>query len=115
MFNTICQRILFAMMLALTANPALAFRCGHDLIVEGDHKIEVRASCGEPDDIELHTWFRHDNVLHYTPDRRWRTYIRVNVELWTYNMGPFRFIRRLRFENGILTDVKTLGRGFREK
>ena len=37
----------------------------------------------------------------------------VSVELWTYNFGARRFMRQLRFENGILKDIKSLRYGYR--
>ncbi len=37
----------------------------------------------------------------------------VSVDLWTYNFGARRFMRQLRFENGILKDIKSLRYGYR--
>jgi hypothetical protein len=36
----------------------------------------------------------------------------VSVEFWTYNFGPHKLMYRLRFEDGLLVDVETLGHGF---
>jgi hypothetical protein len=54
-----------------------AFRCGTELVDEGDSKKE-----------------------------------KVKIEEWTYNPGPTDFIRYLRFENGILTNISTGDKGF---
>jgi hypothetical protein len=37
--------------------------------------------------------------------------ILTNVEEWTYNEGPRKFVHLLVFRNGVLTDVQTLGYG----
>jgi hypothetical protein len=41
-----------------------------------------------------------------------RLVIEVPVEEWTYNFGPRRFMRSIRFENGIVTSIETLGYGY---
>ncbi len=35
----------------------------------------------------------------------------VQLEVWTYNFGPRRFMKRLTFEDGRLISIETLGRG----
>ncbi|MGE5842624.1 MAG: DUF2845 domain-containing protein [Deltaproteobacteria bacterium] len=103
---------------------AFAFRCGTQLVGEGDSRYEVQHKCGEPDHIEY--WeeerIQRDFGLRREYDKRsgqqyWtRTPLfvkeKVRVEEWTYNPGPTEFIRYLRFENGILTDISTGDKGF---
>jgi hypothetical protein len=36
------------------------------------------------------------------------------VEEWTYNLGPNRMMRVVRFENGIVVEVTHLGYGYHE-
>ena len=36
----------------------------------------------------------------------------VPVESWVYNFGPNKFMRKVRFENGIVADIETLGYGY---
>lgn len=93
-------------------NTAYAMRCGHNLVIEGDYKNEVIARCGQPDSIESHT-----EVVSRTIRFPYRTldlqeYVEIQVEEWIYNLGPSRFQQYLRFENGILIEVKSLGRGY---
>ena len=38
-------------------------------------------------------------------------YDEVKVETWIYNFGSMRFKQYLRFENDVLVEIKTLGRG----
>jgi hypothetical protein len=93
-------------------NNAYAMRCGRNLVVEGDYIEEVIAQCGEPDSVQTHT-----EVVSRTLRFPYRTldtteYIEIQVEEWVYNLGPSRFQQYLRFENGVLVEVKSLGRGY---
>jgi len=93
-------------------NSAYAMRCGRNLVVEGDYIEEVIAQCGEPDSVQTHT-----EVVSRTLRFPYRTldtteYIEIQVEEWVYNLGPSRFQQYLRFENGVLVEVKSLGRGY---
>ncbi len=36
----------------------------------------------------------------------------VVVEEWTYNFGPRRLMRVIRFENGLVTSIRQLGYGY---
>jgi hypothetical protein len=36
----------------------------------------------------------------------------IPVEVWTYNFGPDRFMQRIRFENGVIVRIESLGYGF---
>src|SRR5690606_22281593 len=90
--------------------PAHAFRCGTRLVTEGDPKSKVRRYCGEPVDIQTRVIYRTGltrprfrvqgpDGMEYSreiliPDR---SYEEVLVEEWTYNFGPRRFMRLVRF------------------
>ena len=39
-------------------------------------------------------------------------FIEVPVEIWLYNLGPNKLMRRLRFEGGYVVDIDTLGYGY---
>ncbi len=106
-----------ALLLSLIVLPATVvvadMRCGNALILEGDYSYRVRSKCGEPDAIERSVIYKTRPVY-----RRYR-YVgtedhSVIVEEWTYNFGPNRFIRLLRFENSVLKSVQTAGYGFNE-
>lgn len=91
---------------------AFAMRCGHNLVGVGDRKSDVLNLCGEPDSIETHT-----EIVAKTLRYPYRTldiqhYEEIQVEEWLYNPGPSRFKQYLRFENGVLKEVKSLGRGY---
>jgi uncharacterized protein YvpB len=38
--------------------------------------------------------------------------VEVRVEIWTYNFGPHKLMRRLRFDDGELVEIETLGYGY---
>jgi len=93
---------------------AFAFYCGTHLIHEGDSRAMVRARCGEPADIEVRTVLRRPVVfVGGTPFPSGTDLIEVPVEFWTYNFGPNKLMRRLRFDDGELVDIETLGHGYR--
>ena len=117
--------VLLGWVIVQDAALAAGFRCGTKLVSVDDTKLEVRYKCGEPASIETWTEER-SRYLHYrlkpgddrhTGKKGYRsrghgkkTY--VNVEEWTYNLGPSRFMRLLRFENGKLKKLETGGYGF---
>jgi uncharacterized protein YvpB len=38
--------------------------------------------------------------------------VEIPVEVWVYNLGPNKLMRRLRFEDGLLVNVDELGYGY---
>lgn len=96
-------RLLVLMVCLGVAAPAVAFRCGTDLIQEGDRKYDVIENCGEPDFRDRHAGAYLEGI---GP---------VDItETWYYNQGPSRLIRILTFRHGRLRSVETGGRGFTE-
>lgn len=94
--------------------PADALRCGTRLVSEGDTRAQVEARCGAPADITRRTRLAAPIIWrHGRPYRVGDSAIEVVVEEWTYNLGPQRFMRRVRFEDGVVVAVETLGYGFR--
>lgn len=102
---------------ALTA-PAHAdgMRCGSRLIRDGDARAEVRAFCGEPVDVQTRSILRRpvynfNGRLVYSGGD---SLIEIPVETWTYNFGPNKLMRRVRFIDGIVDEVETLGYGYND-
>jgi Protein of unknown function (DUF2845) len=88
-------------------------RCGNKLVTDGDTLTEVRAKCGEPENIERHTILQ--SAGYDLLGRRvfyGNTLIEVPVELWTYNLGPFKLMRRIHFVDGVVDDIEVLGYGY---
>lgn len=90
-------------------------RCGNQLVGRGDLRSEVLARCGEPTDVETRTILRrpyYDNngrTLYFGD-----SYVEIPVELWTYNFGPYKLMRQIRFVDGRIDEIVTLGYGYRE-
>jgi hypothetical protein len=111
----------------LLAGPAQAFRCGTRLVSQGDPAAKVRRFCGEPDDIQQRVVYRSGPTRPPTivgqvppsPDREElaaydRSLVEVVVQEWTYNFGPRRLMQRVRFENGLVVAIETIGYGYVE-
>lgn len=108
-----------AMLLAgvLLAGPALAdsFRCGTKLITDGDSADKVRALCGPPSEITRTEVLRRPVEWRFGRPYYLSDYpVPVQVEFWTYNLGTNKLMRRLRLEDGLVTDIETLGHGYHD-
>lgn len=105
-------RLIVPVVILSAAAPAYALRCGNDLVSEGDRSSEVRRLCGDPEQIEE----REKQVTRGVIDPLTGGYVEITetIEIteWTYNFGPRRLMRRLRFENGQLVDIDSLGFGY---
>lgn len=108
-----------AFILAVTLQASLAhadaMRCGSRLVREGDTRAKVLQLCGEPADIQTTTILRRPYYdlrgrLVYFGDGL----VEVPVEVWTYNFGPYKLMRRLRFVDGLIDEIETLGHGYLE-
>ena len=102
--------------LALLALPASAWalRCGNRLVSEGDPAAKVRAACGAPTQITRSSKLAPAILwMNGRPIQVGNSPVEVTVETWIYNLGPDRLMRRLRFEDGQLVDIDTLGYGYR--
>jgi hypothetical protein len=97
----------------LASSPAFAFRCGGKIVAKGDTRTEVAAKCGEPADVITQQSVYRRPVIwsHGRPYYIGEDYIEVPVESWIYNLGPNKFMRKVRFEGGIVTEIETLGYG----
>jgi hypothetical protein len=100
---------LVGLLVCLAAVPAWALRCGSDLVTLGDYQIQVLQKCGEPV-LKAHR-VEYRAVRLRNPGIDLETYIPVEIEEWTYNFGPTRFMELLRFENGRLIESRPLGYG----
>jgi hypothetical protein len=80
--------------LFLFTTDSIALRCGTDLVSEGDSKTRVQITCGK-------------QTGKIKQSRKYRK----KIEVWHYNCGDEDFIYKLTFENGILINETTEGRG----
>jgi hypothetical protein len=88
-------------------------RCGNKLVAIGDTRVSVRNKCGDPVDVTHGTILRRPTYVFngrlYHGDE-----VAVELENWIYNFGPNKFMRRVRFVDGIVEDVETLDYGYHE-
>ena len=94
------------------------FRCASGrLISMGDHMVEVRNKCGEPDSagqrVEKRT--RKEKVRRFmgsTSDEVVEEReIEVILDEWVYDLGPRRFMQMVTFENGRVVFVTSGDKG----
>lgn len=112
--RTTCTALVLAALCAAAPLRADALRCGGKLVAAGDTRVAVEAKCGPPSDVARRTRLAPAIVWrHGRPYRVGDGAVEVVVEEWTYNFGPQRFMRRVRFEDGIVVRIDTLGYGYR--
>jgi hypothetical protein len=113
---------LMGLLLCLAASPAWGLRCGNQLVDVGDYQFTVFRKCGSPlytnHRIEYRVVRWYNPGLDwgwynrwYNPGVDWERYIPVEVEEWFYDFGATRFMQLLRFENGRLVYIQSLGYG----
>ena len=86
--------------------PALAhgqsMRCGTELITTGTSQAKVAALCGQPAQV-VHPAVS-GGVEPGVSD--------VEDEVWVYNLGPNRLMQRIRFRNGVVSNIDSVGYGY---
>jgi len=102
----------FLAMSLCSFNAVSAIRCGHELVKLGDYKGDVLARCGEPESIETRTKIVGSTLHHPHRTLDLHEYEEIQIEEWIYNFGTHRLRQYLRFENGELKEIKSLGRGY---
>jgi Protein of unknown function (DUF2845) len=115
--RTLVFSLLISGLSVLWAAPASAdaMRCNGRLIGDGDTRSEVRALCGNPADVQTRTILRrpfvnfHGRLVHFGDGL-----VEVPIETWTYNFGPYKLMRRVRFVDGLVEEIETLGYGYRD-
>jgi hypothetical protein len=112
--DTNLKCLLIAVCTLAFAEPALALRCGSKLVNTGDHKSKILKYCGEPTSVEFRVIVRGYVSISDRSHRSIPGYGEIKVEEWTYNFGPRKFMRTIKFENGRVVSVKRLGSGYRE-
>jgi hypothetical protein len=109
------RALLIIIALLCTASAAAdAMRCGSRIIREGDTQTAVRDLCGEPSDVRSRSILRRPT--YYVGGREYYfgdAMVEVPVEIWTYNFGPYKLMRRVRFVDGLVEEIETLGYGYR--
>lgn len=88
------------------------FNCGNRVITTGMELYEVRDACGEPAQVTRTTILQRPVIWRYgRPYYASEDFVPVPAETWIYDFGSTRLMRKLRFVDGVLTDIATLGYG----
>ncbi len=102
--------ILSGLLLASGAS-ADSVRCGSKVITEGDPIEEVREYCGEPTETQR-TWMTRQPRFEYGGQEiPFEGSEDVPVDLWTYDFGPNKLVRRIRFIAGKVDSIETREHG----
>lgn len=96
----------------LVATDANAMRCGHQLVQQGDYKLDVLERCGEPDSVERRTAVRGSRLRHPQGALEIDQFQEVEIEVWIYNFGPRKLKQLLEFEDGVLKSIRSLDHGY---
>ena len=108
----------------LISDPAHALRCGRLLVKDGMHEAQVIEMCGEPASRRYLGYVLRPYILkrpagilgmHSTRHIYSGYHEELLVTELTFNFGPRKLMRVLRFEGGQLTSIRTAGYGYREK
>jgi hypothetical protein len=109
----IAAGIVAAVVLGSAPAHADTLRCDTGLITTGDTAGELLARCGRPAQVDQSQLLRPPVI--WLDGRPWRLPggdLVVPVELWTYNLGPNKLMRRVRLEDGRVKAIETLGYGY---
>ena len=102
---------LLAALLLSNAVSADTLRCGSKLISEGDSIEKVLQYCGEPVE-KKRTWITRQPRFEYGGrEIPFEGSEDVPVDLWTYDFGPNKLMRRIRFVAGKVESIETLEHG----
>lgn len=90
-------------------------RCGNRLVSVGDGKDRVRSLCGEPSDVTFagtvgrrgYPGSGQYDYSYFGP-----AWVEMPVEIWTYNFGSHKLLRKLRFVGDDLVEISTAGYGY---
>lgn len=102
---------------AAPAHAEDSMRCGSRLVSQGDGKDKVRTLCGEPSAVSVAGVVRRAPRYEYGYGyNRYEYYgagwVEMPVEVWTYNFGSHKLLRKLRFVGDELDEIRTDGYGY---
>lgn len=106
------------------SDSAWALRCGSELVKEGMHEAHVIEICGEPDAVTHLGYVLRPYIvkvpagvfgMHSTRRVYGGFHQELPVKEMLFNFGPHKLMRRIRFEAGLVTSIRTDGYGYREK
>src|SRR4029077_19845258 len=99
-----------------TGRLALSHVClQRKLVTRGDVSAKVAALCGPPTQIEHSSIYRASTAwVAGQVNRGATTTIEIPVEIWLYNLGSDKLMQQIRFEDGRVVNIESLGYGYNE-
>jgi len=86
-------------------------RCDSRVIGRGDHAAKVLHYCGEPAYVQSRV-VQRALLGHHGSAFASGLAEEIVLEEWTYNFGPYKLMRVVELENGIVSRIRTLGYGY---
>lgn len=123
-FQNVAITVFLTCSLLLVSDAAWALRCGTRLVIEGMHEARVVALCGDPVSTRQLGYVLRPyiikqpagiSVAHGTRHTYGGYHQEVDVQEMLFNFGPHKLMRLIRFEGGLVTEIRTAGYGYREK
>jgi hypothetical protein len=102
---------------ALICAPALGMAqslvCNGKIIGEGTTLAKVAALCGQAVQIDHKSVYNGAAIsTGGQPNSIVGSTVEVQIEIWTYNFGPNKLMQRIRFEDGVVVRIESLGYGY---
>jgi hypothetical protein len=102
---------------ALTCAPALvmaqSLECDGKIISRGTTLAEVAAACGEAAQVDHKSVYNGAGIsTGGQPSALVGSTVEVQIEVWTYNFGPNKLMQRIRFQDGVVVRIESLGFGY---
>jgi hypothetical protein len=76
--------------------------CDGGIVSDGDTTTDLLVKCGQPEWKDART----EKIVD-SPAKGVRRKTFINVEEWTYNFGPSRFLRIVTIRNGVISGIRT--------
>jgi hypothetical protein len=87
--------------------------CAGRIIGEGTSRAEVVAACGDPAQVDHKSVYNGAAVVTGgSPNAIVGSTVEAQIEIWTYNFGPNKLMQRIRFEDGVVVRIESLGYGY---
>jgi len=93
--------VLLALLLP-SRSSADSISCDRGIVSSGDRAGDLLVKCGEPEWRDSRT---EEIVERFGVETKRTT--TVTVEDWTYNFGPYQFMRIVTLRNGVVSEVRT--------
>jgi hypothetical protein len=107
--------VLTLMMVAAGSLHAQTLQCGTKLVTKGDISAKVAALCGQPTHIEHRSIYRASTAwIAGQVNQGATTTIEIPVEIWLYNLGSDKLMQQIRFEDGRVVNIESLGYGYNQ-